>query len=227
MEPDFAVKSDAEVASIHLQMVISSLDYNKLQQDRAARLELTKGTQEIVAASAVDAVYTQHETVDLLPGSVIASCEINPPEYVSRSYIQQKLQADTNLPKILVEFVNSNAALVAMTTGSVSVSAPTISVIEPPLSGETPEHDKKSGKMIRVLIVVSSASFVCALCSCFVALVLCRRRRTKEGNVQIQANGTTVAVGRPVAQGPRNAAAVGTPVSVAKEHPQKMEKFSV
>jgi hypothetical protein len=225
MEPDFALKSDAEVASIHLQMVINNLDYNKLQQDRAARSELTKGTQEIVAASAGDAIYAHHVTVDFLPGSVIASCVIDPPEYVSRSYIKQKLQADTNLPEIFVEFVNSNAAIVAMTTCSVSVSAPTISVIELPLSGESPEHDKKSGRMIRVLIVVSSASFVCALCSCFVTLVLCRRRRTKEGNVQ--ANGTTVAVGRPVAQGPRKAAAVGTPVIVAKEDPQKMEKFSV
>mmetsp|Transcript_79490 Transcript_79490/g.125363 ORF Transcript_79490/g.125363 Transcript_79490/m.125363 type:complete len:857 (+) Transcript_79490:65-2635(+) len=219
MEPDFAVKSDAEAASIHLQMVISNLDYNKLQQDRAARLELTKGTQEIVAASAGDAVYPQHVTIDFLPGSVIASCEINPPEYVSRRYIKQKLEADTSLPQNLVTLINNNPALVVMTTGTVSVSTPTISVIEQAPSEES--RERRSKRIIRILMVVSSALFVCALCSCFVALILCRKMRIKGGNAQIHANGTTVAVGRPVAQGEQKGATVGTPVTAAQENQEK------
>jgi hypothetical protein len=176
-------------------MVINNLDYNQLQQDRSAMSQLSRQMQQTIAASAGDGVYAEHVTVELLPGSVIASCQINPPEHVSRSYINEKLQAATSLPTAVANLVTSSPALAAMTTGTVSVSSPTITVIEASSSDESGENDS----FTTILIAAASASVVCALGMILVAVKLCRKAPTKEGTPQIQANGVTIAVGRPVA----------------------------
>merc|ERR1711937_1127419 len=102
--------------------------------------------------------YAEHVTVELLTGSVVVSCEVNPPEHVSRSYIKERLEADTSLPAAVANVVTNIPALAAMTTGTISVTSPTITVIETSPTGESGDNDGFTS----ILIAVASASGPCA-----------------------------------------------------------------
>jgi hypothetical protein len=213
MQPDFVIKSDAETADpITVQMTINGLDYNQLQQDASAKTALITRTKALVAEGAGDGVYPKYVTVTFSPGSVVANCEINPPAYVSRSYVQTQLESATTLPTQLASYVTSTPSLSALTTGTVSVSSPTITIIQTAAPAASGGDD--DDKLVPILIAVAAGAVACAFITSFVAICMWRK---KAKSMSPQINGTTVAVGRPVQPGTNDEAAPGIPVVAETE----------
>mmetsp|Transcript_63937 Transcript_63937/g.99610 ORF Transcript_63937/g.99610 Transcript_63937/m.99610 type:complete len:802 (-) Transcript_63937:223-2628(-) len=215
MQPDFVIKSDAETADpITVQMTINGLDYNQLLQDTSAKNALIEKTKALVAEGAGDGVYPKYVTVTFSPGSVVANCEINPPAYVSRSYVQTQLESATTIPTQLASYVTSTASLSALTTGTVSVSSPTITIIYTVAPASSGGNDDDDDRLVPILIAVAAGAVACAFITSFIAICMWRK---KAKSMSPQINGTTVAVGRPVQPGSNDEAAPGIPVVAETE----------
>jgi hypothetical protein len=198
MQPDFNMKSNATGVAITLQMKIHNLDYSQLMQNRHAQEELTRKIQDRLAATAGQGVYSRHVAVTYSAGSVVVDASIDPPAYVSRSFVHDRLTTSTSLSSNVAADAMSIPDVAAMATGTLSVTVLTISVSANAVAAPEPVPAPSNKDKVKILVIVACGSLALALCMCVVSVCLCKRMKTSKRHLHI--NGTTIAVGQPVSQ---------------------------
>lgn len=197
MSPDFGVKSIMEETDqIKVDLVVKNVNYDQLMGDLKLKAKFVKEIQEKISHQAGNGVYAQHVKVTLAPGSVAVTAHINPPAYVSRSYLQKALEKGADaLAQDVTQAIASIPGIESISTGTISVSAPKVAIQRSTATqgAAAPKDDDDK----TVFMIVASSSVVFAFFMAVVSCFMWRKLRAVK-NANIDVNGTTVAIGRPV-----------------------------
>jgi len=225
MEPDFNMKStDAEESSeeLKIRMTVKNVNYDKLVLDGELKTSFVQSAQTVIAHEAGQGVYPMHVDIVLSPGSVVVTAHVDPPAYISRSYLQRKLEL-SSVSQHLAESIASIPNIATISSGSITVSDPDIETVVKATGLSTSEHGDDS--KTELLMIAAAASGGLAICMCFVSLCMWRKLRAHK-NLEVNLDGTTVAIGRPVPPSDTNNVADGTPVVAVPADERKANSWS-
>jgi len=217
--------SDTEKA-VKVKMVVKGVDYSTLVQNDRMRSQFVNRVKQTVANEAGEGIYMQHVSVELSSGSVVVDATINPPVYIDSKYLEDKLSSSETLQRSVLRNIQSIPNIDTARAGTIEVAE--VQVLTPAIQAPPDSDDgeeKEDSKIVMVLGIAAGALGLISLVTCVMLFVMCKRT---SANKNLEINGTTVAVGRPV-QGNgvepdnnANNAATGTPV-MAKEDAKGVE----
>lgn len=223
MQPDFNVKStDIEESSeaVKLVMVVKNINYDKLVLDGEMKATFAQVVQRAIAHEAGQGVYPMDVEVALSPGSVVITAHVDPPAYISRPYLQKKL-VGSSLAQHVGVAIAGIPNIETISSGAIVVSDPEVEIVMkatglPASAQDDDNHDTE------MLMIAAASSAGLAICMCIVSLCMWRKLRAAK-MMEVDINGTTVAIGRPVPPSETNHVTVGTPVDSVPADEKKGE----